>query len=226
LALRGDARTVGTISALVAVGAAVRIVLGRIALVSPTAVYGVLIKVGLSETLAFVSGVVFGPIHGFITGVLTIVISDLFMVPGPWTPFIAAIIGVVGFGGGLLNMLGVRPSRWIMIVSAILLTFVSEILQNLWVALFFGVPVLAAIVSGAPSLISALINNVVLFSALGPRIIRTIRDLVPLESTQSELLRRLEQRYCTYCGRYLSPYALYCDQCGTSVRRSVVVSRN
>jgi len=226
LALRGDARTVGTISALVAVGAAVRIVLGRIALASPTAVYGVLIKVGLSETLAFVSGVVFGPIHGFITGMLTIVISDLFMIPGPWTPFISAIIGVVGFGGGLLNMLRVHPSRRIMIVSAILLTFVSEILQNLWVALFFGVPVVAAIVSGAPSLISALINNVVLFSMLGPRVIRTIRDLVPLERQQPELLRRLGQRYCTYCGRNLVPYAPYCDQCGTIVRRSVGASRN
>ena len=179
---RIDTKTVAVVSSLVGAGAAVRIVLGRIALASPVAIYGVLIKVGLSETLAFVCGMVFGPVHGFITGMLTIVVSDLFMAPGPWTPYISGIIGIVGFAGGLLNTLKVNPSRRIMVASAVLLTLVSEFLQNLWVALFFGIPILAALVSGVPSLLSALINNVALFSTLGLRAIQMIHDLVPLDN--------------------------------------------
>ena len=177
-----------------------------------------LIKIGLTETLAFVSGFVFGPVHGFITGMLTIVISDLFMAPGPWTPFISAIIGIVGLGGGLLKILGVYPSRRIMIGSAILLTFVSELLQNLWFALFFGIPVAATLVAGTTSLVSALISNAVIFPILGSRAIHIIHDLVPLKRQQSELLKRLERRYCCYCGRDLPPNAFYCDQCGASVK--------
>lgn len=190
--MRGDARTVATVSALVALGAATRVVLGRVALASPVAVYGVLIKVGLTETLAFVGGIVFGPVHGFVTGVLTIVVSDLFMVPGPWTPFISGIIGVVGACGGLLTMLGVNPSRRVLIGSAVLLTFVSEFLQNLWVALFFGVPVVVALIGGISSLISALVNNVLLFPTVGLRAIRIISDLVPL-SKRRESPRQPEQ---------------------------------
>ncbi len=191
--LRGDAKTVATISALVALGAAVRIVLGRVALMSPTVVYGVLIKVGLTETLAFVSGIVFGPVCGFVTGMLTIVVSDLFMVPGPWTPFISAIIGIVGLVGGLLSILRVNPSRKVMIGSAVLVTFASEFLQNLWFALSFGIPVAVALVAGTKSLASALINNVVLFSTLGPRVIRIIHDLIPSDKQRRELLKHSQR---------------------------------
>lgn len=190
LALRSDAKTVATMSALVALGAAVRIVLGTVALASPTAIYGVLIKVGLTETLAFVSGVVFGPVYGFVTGMLMIVVSDLFMGPGPWTPFISAIIGIVGLGGGLLNILGMSPSRRIMLVCAVLLTLVSELLQNLWFALSFGIPVVVALVAGAPSIISALINNMFFFSVFGLRAIQILHDLVPLQKQKNGLLNR------------------------------------
>ena len=190
--MTGDARTIATVSALVALGAATRIVLGRVALASPVTVYGILIKVGLTETLAFVSGIVFGPVHGFTTGALIIVISDLFMLPGPWTPFISAIIGVIGACGGLLTMLRVNPSRRIMIGSAVLLTLVSEFLQNLWVALFFGIPVVVALIGGINSLISALVNNVLLFPTVGLRAIQIISDLVP-SSKRGESPKQPEQ---------------------------------
>lgn len=178
MSLRADTRTVAVVSALTAVGAAARIVLGRIALESPVTIYGVLIKIGLTETVAFVNGVAFGPIHGFVTGALVIVISDLFMMPGPWTPFIAGIIGVVGSCGGLLKILKWIPSRRAMIGSAILVTFVSEFLQNLWLTLSFGVPLAVAMVSGMNSLIAALVNNLVLFPTVGLRAIQMIRDLI------------------------------------------------
>lgn len=61
--------------------------------------HGIVIKVGLTETVAFLSGLAFRPVQGFATGALIIVVSDLYRRPGPRTPFIAAIIGLIGVGG-------------------------------------------------------------------------------------------------------------------------------
>ena len=80
-------KQLSAISLLAAAGAVVRSGLGWLAYVVPV-FYGVLIKVGLSETLAFICGFVFGPIQGFIAGFLIIIVSDMFSVYGPgiWTP--------------------------------------------------------------------------------------------------------------------------------------------
>ena len=43
----------------------------------PEPVFGALIKVGMSETLSFVGGFVYGPIVGFITGFMIILLSDI-----------------------------------------------------------------------------------------------------------------------------------------------------
>jgi len=164
------------VSVLVAVGVVGRIAFGQLALASPTPVYGILIKVGLTETLAFVSGFVFGSGLGFLTGGLIIVISDFFMIPGAWTPFIAAIIGIFGVSGGAIRRLAANPSALMLGVSAAFLTLVSEFLQNAWFAWFFNMPILAALAMAIPSMATAAANNVVLFTAVAPRIIRLVQE--------------------------------------------------
>jgi uncharacterized membrane protein len=166
------------VAALVAVGAVCRMGLGRVALAAPTPLYGVLIKVGLTESFAFVSGFVFGPVLGFFTGAMIIVISDMFMVPGPWTPFIAAIIGVLGVGGGAIRRLGRNPSVPILGGSAAVLTVLSEFLQNVWFALFFNIPVTASMVMGVPSIVTAVANNVILLTTVGLKIIKLLQQAV------------------------------------------------
>jgi uncharacterized membrane protein len=161
---------------LVAVGVVGRIAFGQLALASPTPVYGILIKVGLTETLAFVSGFAFGSALGFLTGGLIIVISDIFMIPGPWTPFIGAIIGIFGVGGGANRRLAANPSAVVLGASAAFLTVLSEFLQNAWFAWFFNMPLLAALAMGIPSMATAAANNVILFTAVAPRIIRLIQE--------------------------------------------------
>ena len=172
-------REVALISALVAVGVVTRIGLGRFALGLPTPLYGVLVKVGLTETLAFVSGFVFGPAMGFLSGAMIIGISDLFMMPGPWTPFIAAIIGIFGLGGSAVRRLRGEPSALTLGAFAVLFTLLSELLQNAWFAWFFNMPIVITLAMGVPSTAAALVNNTILITTLGVKVIRLIQNIMP-----------------------------------------------
>lgn len=177
-----NAKQAATASTTVAVGAVGRILLARLALESPGAIFGILIKVGLTETLTIVFGLVYGAVQGFIAGFFIIVVSDLFLVPGPWTPFIGGIIGILGLIAGILR-------RWLgeltalkLVALAVPITLLSEVLQNLYVAVFYGEPFLAAMITGLPSLVTALANNVILFAALGPRLVRFLSSSMPMKS--------------------------------------------
>jgi uncharacterized membrane protein len=164
------------VAALVAVGAVCRIGLGEVALAFPVPLYGVAIKVGLTETLTFVSGFAFGPALGFLSGALIIIISDLFMMPGVWTPFIAAIIGLFGLGGAAVHHLAPKPSIVALGASMGVLTILSEFLQNAWIALFFNIPLAAVLVSGIPSLVTAFVNNIILLPTVGLKAIKLIQE--------------------------------------------------
>jgi len=166
-----------------------------VALAAPIPVYGVLIKVGLTETLAFVSGFVFGPALGFLAGALIIVISDLFMMPGPWTPFIAAIVGVFGVGGGAIRRLVGNPSIVALGISAAALTILSEFLQNAWFALSFNIPLTVALAMAIPSMVIAVANNILLLTTVGVKTIGLIQKLTTRSSDhKGERVDRSKQR--------------------------------
>jgi len=178
-------KQLAAISMLVATAAAVRVGMNWVAFSVAIPIYGVIVKIGLSETLAFTSGFVFGPIQGFVTGALIIVVSDLFTWAGPWTPIIAAIIGLLGMCGGVLRRFKKNPSVLFLGVTAVLLTLMSESLQNLYTTWFYmvsGMPFIVALViafgEGITSMITAVINNTVLFTTILPRITRVLRRMV------------------------------------------------
>jgi len=166
----------------------VRIGVDQIGDMVPGTAFAVVIKLGLSETLSFVSGFVYGPIAGFVTGFLIIVLSDIGTPygAGAWTPFIASIIGLLGICGGYIRRLRQRPTALMMIISAIGLTLLSETLQNLYVSFAYGVPIIASIVSGLPSLVSALTNNIIFFPTIGLKVIEFIQEH-HLNGVQNEL---------------------------------------
>ena len=173
------------ISMLVATAAAVRVGMNWVAFAIAIPIYGVIVKIGLSETLAFTSGFVFGPIQGFITGALIIVVSDLLTWPGPWTPIIASIIGLLGICGGMIRRLRENPSVMFFGVTAVLLTLMSESLQNLYTTWFYLVSGMSLLVAlgtafsgGIISMVTAIINNTVLFTTIVPRIVRLLRRMV------------------------------------------------
>jgi hypothetical protein len=176
--LESLSKQIALIATLVAVGAVTRFGLGELAMVMPQPFYGVVIKVGLTETLTFMIGFAYGVMAGITGGALIIIISDIMFSPGPWTPFIAAIIGLVfGIGAGVIRRFeNGTPGVRVLGVSAVILTVVSETLQNSWVAVFYGVPLTASMISGIPSLIAALVNNALILTAVGPRVITAIGD--------------------------------------------------
>jgi uncharacterized membrane protein len=187
-------KQLSAISPLVATGAVLMMGLGWVAFASPIHIYGVLIKIGLTETLAFACGFVFGPLQGFIAGALIIVVFDLFMVLGPWTPFIAAIIGIIGIGGVLRRFTG-NPSVTALSISALVLMLISEVQQFTWFAWFFGMPIITSFLMGIPTLITAFINNTVLFATAESRIIKLMKAMVAPESNQ---LRQNSNRVGSY----------------------------
>jgi len=178
-------KQLSAISLLVATAAAVRVGMNWVAFALPIPMYGVVVKIGLAETLAFVSGFVFGPIPGFITGALIIVVSDVFTWAGPWTPIIAVIIGLLGVFGGLLRHVKKNPNVVFFGVMAVILTLVSETLQNFYTAWFYvvsGFPLVEALMlafgGGIISMVTALSCNTVLFTTVAPRIIAITRRMV------------------------------------------------
>jgi energy-coupling factor transport system substrate-specific component len=176
------------ISLLVATAAAVRVGMNWAALALTIPIYGVLVKIGLTETLTFVSGFVFGPVQGFITGLLIIIVSDMFTLAGLWTPFVAVIIGMLGLLGGLLRRFKTNPSIVLLGATAVALTTLSELFQNIWFAWYMWafympetpfVAVLGTVlVGGVKSAATAVINNVVLFMAIAPTIIKALQEMV------------------------------------------------
>ena len=178
-------RQLATISLLAATAAATRIGVNWAAFTVPIPVYGIVVKIGLTETLTFVSGFVFGPIQGFITGALAIIVSDLLTWPGIWTLIIAAIIGLLGVCAGFFRRAGENPRTISLGIAAVVLTLISEALQNIYTAWFYlvsGMPLTAAIImafgGGIVPMVAAIINNTVLFTMVAPRIIAIIRKMV------------------------------------------------
>jgi uncharacterized membrane protein len=144
----------------------------------PLPAFGVVIKLGLSETLTFAAGFVYGPVVGFLTGFLIILVSDLASPfgPGPWTPFIASIIGLLGICAAAIRRVRSHPTVLMMTLCAVALTLLSETLQNLYGAVFYGPSIIDTMKAGLPSMITAMANNVVLFPTVGTKTIRFIQE--------------------------------------------------
>lgn len=175
---RFSSRQVALISTFIAIGAVVRIGVDQVGDMVPTTAFAVVIKLGLSETLSFASGFIYGPVIGFITGFLIILISDIASPfgAGAWTPFIASIIGLLGICGALIHRIRPRPTTLLMTTSAVTLTLLSETLQNLWVALFYSTPIIATLTAGLPSLVTAMLNNAILFPTVGRKTIEFVQE--------------------------------------------------
>ena len=176
--LRFNSRQVALISTFIAIGAVIRIVIDQVGDMIPTPAFSVIIKLGLTETLTFVGGFVYGPVAGFVTGFSIVLLSDVVSPSGPgaWTPWIGSIIGLLGIIAGFFRRAYHRPPTVsMMIICAVALTLLSEFLQNLWVSLTFSVPLVWTMWLGLPSLVSAMANNVVLFPTVGINAIQFVQ---------------------------------------------------
>jgi len=91
------------------------------------------------------SGYVFGPIRGFVVGVLTAIVSGFFFGIGPWTLFQILAWGLAGVLYGLLGKLlkgsSSRPAILFLASVGFLYGYVFGFIMNLWYLLAFGFPI-------------------------------------------------------------------------------------
>lgn len=105
--------------------------LGAIAAVSRVP-FAALPSVQPSSFVIIITGIVFGPQSGFVVGVLTAIVSNMFLGQGPWTPWQMFAWGMMGLCAGLGNKTGFMRSRF----GRALYGFIAGILfgwiMNLW----------------------------------------------------------------------------------------------
>ena len=75
------------------------------------------------------AGMVFGSSAGFLVGILTPLISNLFLGHGPWTPYQMYAWGMVGGVSGLLSP---RMNRVLLGVVGILFAYFYGFIMNIW----------------------------------------------------------------------------------------------
>ena len=63
------------------------------------------------SAIVIMTGVVFGPESGFLTGALTGFVSNFIFGQGPWTPWQMFAMGFIGFLSGILYRIGLLPTK-------------------------------------------------------------------------------------------------------------------
>ncbi|RLE80315.1 MAG: hypothetical protein DRJ51_06065 [Thermoprotei archaeon] len=92
------------------------------------------------------SGMYFGTRVGGLVGFLSFFISDLLIIPGPWTLVNSLLAGLIGILWGLLKNISNR--RIEMFVLAYLSTFLYDILSSVILYVVFGLDLTSALIFG------------------------------------------------------------------------------
>ncbi len=125
---RFDAKHIAVIATLSALAGAFRIPFAMLPNIQPT------------TFLVMVSGIVFGPISGFITGAMTTLVSNAILGHGPWTPWQMLAWGLSGTYGGLIAHTRINTSRIGLALHLFLWGFLFDYIMNLWHFAYFISP--------------------------------------------------------------------------------------
>ena len=92
---------------------------------------------GFKPVSAFViiTAIAFGGETGFLTGALSVILSNFYFGQGPWTPFQMLGWGMVGLLAGLLRK-PLRKSRWIQILFGAFSGFLFSFFMDLWTVIW------------------------------------------------------------------------------------------
>lgn len=130
--------------------------------------------------LIICSGIAFGSIAGFFIGIMTPLISNLFLGHGPWTPLQMYSWGIIG---ALSGFIGFNPTvnRWKLGVIGILAGYFYGFIMNVWFWYSFLYPhtILTLIIAqmqgiGFDTLHA--IGNFVFLTLLGNRVLRLFNE--------------------------------------------------
>ena len=129
--------------------------------------------------IVLVSGIALGPAPGFMVGVTTAAVSNLFFGQGPWTPWQMLGWGLIGVAGGALGARGRHPGRWQMAIVGAMLSVSFDWFVSIWMFLAFTPRTWPALVTlyvqGLPFDVAHLTATAILAALFGPRAVTIIR---------------------------------------------------
>jgi energy-coupling factor transport system substrate-specific component len=88
--------------------------------------------------LSILSGIISGPLFGFLVGSLGMAVSDLFFGVGPWTLVTSLGMGLIGLLGGAAIHWNAGMSRPRLAILGFLLTILYDLSTSILLALMFG----------------------------------------------------------------------------------------
>lgn len=124
---RLSAKEISLIAVLAAVSA-----IGRI-------IFMAIPGVEVTTFLVILTGVTFGPLAGFLTGIFSVLISNIFLGHGPWTVFQMLAWGLCGVTSGYLGHY-IKNHKIILSIFAFMWGFLFGWINNLWHWLAFIEP--------------------------------------------------------------------------------------
>lgn len=120
LARKLSSKEVATLATMAALASAGRVAFAAIPSVQPATV------------IVLVTGFVFGPAGGFLTGATTALTSNLFIGQGPWTIPQMLAWGCVGAAGGVLGRLAPRSGTRTLVAASAIAGLAFSWTMNLW----------------------------------------------------------------------------------------------
>ena len=132
--------------------------------------------------LSVVGRIVFTPLAGFICGMLTALISNIYFGQGMWTFFQMFSWGLIGVLSGILR-LQLSKHKWKLYLfgafSGVLYSFIMDVFSVIWQDSGFNLARFIAYAAGsAPFCAVYAFSNVVFLLILGPRMVRSIGRVV------------------------------------------------
>ena len=168
------ARDIMPVIVMTALAVAGRLIFAPVPAVKP--VYAIVIMAGLC----------FGKEEGFITGSLTMLVSNIFFGQGPWTPWQMFAMGLVGYLSGAFGSRGLLKHRWSIGVFGFIMVFLYGFILDTWTLVGFvsdmnAGSILATYGAGAVTNLAGAIATVVF--------------LVPIADSWPRMFRRIKEKY-------------------------------
>ena len=139
--------------------------------------------------IVIITGVSFGPEAGFLTGVVSALVSNFFFGQGPWTPWQMFAFGTIGFLAGILYRHKVIKNKLSICIFGGISGYLYGIIVNLWV-------ILSNINPLSKELITATYISSIPFDTI--RAVSTVIFLYILAIPMKEKMERLKKKYGLY----------------------------
>jgi len=141
-------------------------------------------NVEFTSVITFTVGIVFGSVFGATLGALVMLVNGFL---SPWgfcgLSMLFQMVGmaIVGFVGGLFKKITNEGTARLCVEAAVLgafLTFVYDIITNVGFAVAFGIPLIAALITGIVFSLIHVSSNTILFGFLAIPLSYSIRNFL------------------------------------------------